>query len=621
MKRKIGGVLIASTLAACSQIGTNSLGDARLNSSAFFTDSDLGDIEGGLADTKASLQPLLRNDGVPLVGEVTGSAQVVTNVADNRSTPIEPGAKVALIAKNGDFVRILAKVNINGTTRLVEGFIRAADMKFLGAASDGFAIDLNPDTPAVTAAGAQSGATKNPNEGFASGRVVPGTSNLDYNTTGSGSNASAGQTLGSGQGSSAYVPAATENPQPRVQPATPANTLPPAQLTTAAQPPAPPTPAPPAPAPPTPAPPTPVPPTPAPPTPAPPAPPSEIKENKFTKSNDLATGSCTKVVFHSGSGNKKINCSNLSAGNAIGGVKHFFSGCMVPGEMFRDPQKSSYFEITAQGTKMRVLPTASHYGCKDKQDCKEDVKTVYVPSIHEISAGQGVHNINLTKILKDETDLRNGTRTFKFEPIDQSGNVTGSCTIFLSVSSPIVLDLEGVDSFDGIPLGKSSVDFDLLGNGQKVRTGWLAPSMGLLALDHNRDGKISDGSELFGEGSRNQNAAGARNFTNGYEALAQYDVNKDGSIDARDPVYPSLLVWRDSNSDGVSQAGELVALSSLGITRLSVLYGPSLRHGVPEIGQNDARFEARYFGPARCGDTGCMSFDVFFATANALAAK
>jgi hypothetical protein len=346
-----------------------------------------------------------------------------------------------------------------------------------------------------------------------------------------------------------------------------------------------------------------------------------IKENTFTKSKDLATGSCTKVVFHSGKGNKNLRCDNLNVANTNGRGNNFFSGCMVPGELFRDPQKSSVFEVTAKGTKMRVLPSASNYKCEDKNDCKEDVQTVHVPTIHDISAGQAVHNINLTAILKDDTELRNGSRTFKFEPIDNDGNVTGSCTIFLSVASPIVLDLEGVDSFDGIPLGTSAVKFDLLGNGQKIRTGWLAPTLGLLALDHNRDGRISDGSELFGEGSGNPNDAGARTFTNGYEALAQHDLNKDGFIDARGPVYPSLLVWRDRNSDGTSQAGELSTLRSLGITRVSVLYGPSLRHGVPEIGQNDARFEARYFGPARRGNTGCMSFDVFFAAANAFATK
>jgi hypothetical protein len=330
-----------------------------------------------------------------------------------------------LIATNGDFVRILAKVTITGTTRLIEGFIRAADLKFLGAATEGFPIDLNPDTPIATGSSAgQSRPTNNPNEGFAGGRVVPGPNSLDYPTRGSGSNASSGQTQGSGQESSAYAPTPTENPQPRVQPPAPVNKLPPAQVTAATQPTQPPPP----------------PPT-AQPAPQPPEPPAVIKENTFTKSKDLATGSCTKVVFHSGKGNKNLRCDNLNVANTNGRGNNFFSGCMVPGELFRDPQKSSVFEVTAKGTKMRVLPSASNYKCEDKNDCKEDVQTVYVPTIHDISAGQAVHNINLTAILKDDTELRNGSRTFKFEPIDNDGNVTGSCTIFLSVASPIVLDL------------------------------------------------------------------------------------------------------------------------------------------------------------------------------------
>jgi hypothetical protein len=74
MKRILSSAFIASSLVACSQLGVNKLGDGKLNSSAFFNSSESGEIEGGLADTKATLKLLLRNDGVPLVGKVTGKS-------------------------------------------------------------------------------------------------------------------------------------------------------------------------------------------------------------------------------------------------------------------------------------------------------------------------------------------------------------------------------------------------------------------------------------------------------------------------------------------------------------------------------------------------------------------
>ena len=59
---------------------------------------------------------------------------------------------------------------------------------------------------------------------------------------------------------------------------------------------------------------------------------------------------------------------------------------------------------------------------------------------------------------------------------------------------------------------------------------------------------------------------------NGFEALAQYDENGDGIIDEKDTAYSQLLVWRDANSDGVSQAEELVSLQEAGIQSISLTH-------------------------------------------------
>jgi hypothetical protein len=59
---------------------------------------------------------------------------------------------------------------------------------------------------------------------------------------------------------------------------------------------------------------------------------------------------------------------------------------------------------------------------------------------------------------------------------------------------------------------------------------------------------------------------------NGFEALKEYDENKDGVIDAKDNIYNSLQLWQDSNSDGVTDTGELHTLNELGVASINLDY-------------------------------------------------
>lgn len=87
--------------------------------------------------------------------------------------------------------------------------------------------------------------------------------------------------------------------------------------------------------------------------------------------------------------------------------------------------------------------------------------------------------------------------------------------------------------------------------------GWAALTVGWLALDVNGDGVIDNGSELFGTYSMQTPVGGAKS---GFRALQMYDGNHDGKIDASDPIWPHLLIWRDYNRDGKSTPDELVYL-------------------------------------------------------------
>ena len=84
-----------------------------------------------------------------------------------------------------------------------------------------------------------------------------------------------------------------------------------------------------------------------------------------------------------------------------------------------------------------------------------------------------------------------------------------------------------------------------------------------LALDKNKDGKIAERGELFGDQSKK--------FKNGFEALRVHDKNKDGKIDSKDPIFSQLLLWKDSNGNAISEKGELTSVKSR-LTSISLKY-------------------------------------------------
>jgi hypothetical protein len=104
--------------------------------------------------------------------------------------------------------------------------------------------------------------------------------------------------------------------------------------------------------------------------------------------------------------------------------------------------------------------------------------------------------------------------------------------------------------------------FDLLGTGKAIQSGWLSKGDGFLAIDKNGNGSIDDISELFGGASKGS----------GFAKLATYDSNGDGVVDVKDANFSELRIWQDANSDGKTDAGELMTLAQVGVTSLKVAY-------------------------------------------------
>ncbi|WP_193316712.1 SdrD B-like domain-containing protein [Janthinobacterium rivuli] len=127
--------------------------------------------------------------------------------------------------------------------------------------------------------------------------------------------------------------------------------------------------------------------------------------------------------------------------------------------------------------------------------------------------------------------------------------------------TPIVIDLNG-DGVHTIARADFHGSFDLLGTGSAIQTGWVSAQDGLLAIDSNGNGKIDNVAELFGGNEKGT----------GFAKLSSYDSNHDGVVDAHDDKFAELRIWRDANSNGVTDDGELMSLHDAGVASLTVSY-------------------------------------------------
>lgn len=128
-----------------------------------------------------------------------------------------------------------------------------------------------------------------------------------------------------------------------------------------------------------------------------------------------------------------------------------------------------------------------------------------------------------------------------------------------NVSDPIVLDLDG-DGIEMLPIHQG-VNFNLYGTGQQA-VAWVSPDDGFLVIDHNGNGMVDSGLEMFGNVDMQH--------ADGFEHMMDLDANGDMRLDDTDPAFRKLMVWRDLNVDGVSQSNELVPLSRFGIDMLDL---------------------------------------------------
>ncbi len=120
---------------------------------------------------------------------------------------------------------------------------------------------------------------------------------------------------------------------------------------------------------------------------------------------------------------------------------------------------------------------------------------------------------------------------------------------------PLILNFSG----SAAQLLDQRFSFDLDTDGEADNINRLASGSGFLALDRNNDGKINDGSELFGARSGD-----------GFADLAALDADSNGWIDENDTAYATLKVWTpDADADGALRGLQEANVGAISLTRIA----------------------------------------------------
>jgi hypothetical protein len=128
--------------------------------------------------------------------------------------------------------------------------------------------------------------------------------------------------------------------------------------------------------------------------------------------------------------------------------------------------------------------------------------------------------------------------------------------------TPIIVSLNNSALEELINPG-ASVRFDLDGSGLDRRWSWITPKAAWLVYDHDGSGEVTSGLQMFGS------VTFWIFWRDGYDALSSLDDNGDGEL--RDLELRCLALWRDANSNGISDRHEVRSAADYG--RLVQAYG------------------------------------------------
>ncbi len=132
-----------------------------------------------------------------------------------------------------------------------------------------------------------------------------------------------------------------------------------------------------------------------------------------------------------------------------------------------------------------------------------------------------------------------------------------------TASRPIVLDLDN-NGLNLLAAQESVARFDWDGDGDRdEHTGWIAGlGDGILAYDHDGDGKVTQSSEI----SFVDYADGAKTDL---EGLRAFDSNGDGFFTEADALWSDFGVWVD-DGDALGDVSEFITLADVGVASINL---------------------------------------------------
>ena len=134
---------------------------------------------------------------------------------------------------------------------------------------------------------------------------------------------------------------------------------------------------------------------------------------------------------------------------------------------------------------------------------------------------------------------------------------------------PLVITLDGT----GATFGAGHLRFDLDLDGTQDAVRMTAGTSAYLVHDRDNDGRITDGSELFGPRTGD-----------GFAELAAHDLDSNGWIDAADPIFTALRLAVPDGVDGVRlQTLAEAGVGAIGLRSIASPFG--VRDGAELVGE------------------------------------
>lgn len=221
--------------------------------------------------------------------------------------------------------------------------------------------------------------------------------------------------------------------------------------------------------------------------------------------------------------------------------------------------------------------------------------------------GEMVHTLSLHHeeerlLLAASGSVSAGEKTIDFAlstSLEREERYRRESLVHQSAIDPLVIGLDGrlsrVDS-------DRTFRFDLNSDGTQEMLSSLSSNSAFLALDHNHNGMIDDGSELFGTRSGD-----------GFADLAAYDEDHNGVIDSNDAVFDRLQLWQKS-----ALKENLISLSSAKVGAL-LLESVASPFSFSNEGEKQASLRSSSVVLFEDGRAGWISHLDFFVTQEASA--